>query len=88
MHYTYDPQADALYIYLQEDGRVTKTIRVDDARNVDLDGQGNVVGVEILSPGRTFVFEDLIEQFRLADFRQFLESVATTTFQPVMPTAP
>jgi len=88
MHYSYDPQADALYIYLQEDGDVAKTIPIDDRRNVDLDAGGKVRGIEILSPGTNFPFQDLIDRFQLSEFTAFLESVSTTTFKPVTPVTP
>lgn len=85
MHYTYDPQADALYIYLRDDASVSKTIQVDDQRNVDVDAEGNAVGIEILSPGSFFPVQDLITRFELSGFADFLESVAMTPFKPVMP---
>ena len=88
MHYTYDPQADALYIYLQEGGDVAKTIVVDDMRNVDLDAEGKVRGIEVLCPGTNFPFRDLIDRFQLSEFTPFLESVSSTTFKPVTPATP
>ena len=85
MHYTYDPQADALYIYLRDDLDVVKTIEIDDRRNVDLDADDKVIGVEVLSPGAGFPVHDLIDRFELMSFKEFLESVASTPFKPVMP---
>lgn len=86
MHYTYDPQADALYIYLREDAPVSKTFQFDGQRNVDVDAQGDAVGIEVLSPGSSFPIEDLITRFNLSGFKDFLESVSTTPFKPVTPT--
>ena len=43
----YDPDADAIYVYLH-DARPAKTVAIDDLRNVDYDSQGRVVGVELL----------------------------------------
>jgi uncharacterized protein YuzE len=60
VHYSYDPQADALYIYLRDDIPVSKTIQIDDQRNVDVDAHGDVVGIEVLSPGSYFPIDDLI----------------------------
>lgn len=85
MHYTYDPQADALYIYLRENLDVVKTIEIDDRRNVDLASDNKAIGVEVLSPGAGFPVQDLIGRFDLMDFKEFLESVASTSFKPVMP---
>ena len=42
----YDPDADAIYVYLR-DARPVKTVAIDDLRNVDYDGDGRVVGVEL-----------------------------------------
>lgn len=46
-HAEYDPEADAIYVYLVE-APVARTRMLDDFRNVDLDGEGGVVGVEFL----------------------------------------
>lgn len=43
----YDPDADAIYVYLR-DARPVRTVAIDDLRNVDYDGDGRVVGVELL----------------------------------------
>jgi len=88
MHYTYDPQADALYVYLKEEAAVDKTILIDDQRHLDLDDEGGVVGIEILCPGTGFPVQDLIDRYGLSDFKEFLESIASTGFKPVMPAAP
>jgi integrase len=44
-----------------------------------------VIGIEVLSPGVNFPIRDLIDRFQLSDFKEFLESVASTAFKPVMP---
>lgn len=44
---TYDPEAKALYIQLEE-GKVAKTIPAGNDRYFDLDEDGKVLGVEIL----------------------------------------
>ena len=46
-HAEYDPDADAIYVYLR-DAKVVRTVPIDDLRNIDYDGQGRVVGVEFL----------------------------------------
>lgn len=85
MHYTYDPTSDALYVYLTEDGVVAKTETVDENRKVDLDLEGKVVGIEILVPSEGVLVADLIDRYQLASFKEFLESVSTTTFKTVVP---
>jgi uncharacterized protein YuzE len=47
MRSTYDPEADAMYIYLT-DKPVDRTVRVSDRVAVDLDAEGNLRGVEVL----------------------------------------
>ncbi len=47
MRTTYDPSADAMYIYLTEKP-VDNTVRVSNRVLVDLDSEGNLRGVEIL----------------------------------------
>lgn len=44
---TYDPEAKALYIQLEE-GKVAKTIPAGNDRYFDLDKDGKVIGMEIL----------------------------------------
>jgi uncharacterized protein YuzE len=48
MRVTYDPTADALYIHVS-DGEVTDTREVAPNVNLDIDGTGDVVGIEILA---------------------------------------
>ncbi|WP_067721400.1 DUF2283 domain-containing protein [Nocardia yamanashiensis] len=53
---TYDPVADAAYIYLTHEilpGGVAKTVSVDPMTiggmvNLDLDAEGRIVGIEVL----------------------------------------
>jgi uncharacterized protein YuzE len=53
---SYDAEADAAYVYLQEQGDARKVARTrfcnielkNAAINVDFDGQGHVVGIELL----------------------------------------
>lgn len=47
---TYDPQARAAYIYLDDEIVVT-TRGIDDRVNVDLSADARVVGVELLDVG-------------------------------------
>ena len=46
---TYDSEADALYIRLADRQR-DRTVEFDDSHYVDLDVEGNAVGIEILYP--------------------------------------
>lgn len=48
MRHTYDVQAEAVYVYLTGE-RVATTVGVTEWINVDLDGEGRPVGVEVLN---------------------------------------
>lgn len=47
MKIQYDKTADAMYIYLKE-GRVAKTIKVNNRLIIDVDKKGGVIGIEML----------------------------------------
>lgn len=51
-YYTYDEEADALYILLvsEDEVAIERTEELTSTIHVDLDQQGRVVGVEVLSP--------------------------------------
>lgn len=51
-YYTYDEEADALYILLcdEDEATIRETVEIDQRVHVDLDPNGKVVGVEILYP--------------------------------------
>jgi uncharacterized protein YuzE len=48
---TLDKEADAAYIYFKDiaDGEVAKTISLNDSINIDLDADGQILGLEILN---------------------------------------
>lgn len=52
MVYTYDDEADALYVLLvpDADAAIRRTVEIDERVHVDLDDSDRVVGVEILNP--------------------------------------
>ena len=45
---TYDPQADAVYITLGR-GKIASTAEISDNIIADYDGEGRVIGIEILT---------------------------------------
>ena len=47
MTINHDTVADAVYVTMTSE-KIAKTIKVSDRLNVDLDGNGNTVGLEIL----------------------------------------
>jgi uncharacterized protein YuzE len=47
MDVTYDKVADALYMKLSN-GKVSKTLEINESLNVDIDEHGQTVGIEVL----------------------------------------
>ncbi len=45
---TYDEQADAAYIYLNESAKVEKTVELSEGFLVDLDKDKKIIGIELL----------------------------------------
>ena len=46
---TYDPEADAMFIYLGPEGvRSANTVEVSPGVMLDYDGEGKLIGIEIL----------------------------------------
>lgn len=52
--YTYDEEADALYILLvaESEAVIQRTVELSDRLHVDVDADGHPVGIEILYPTR------------------------------------
>lgn len=48
MRITYDSDADAMYIYLDEKVKVDRTKEIDKNVIIDYDKDGNLIGVELL----------------------------------------
>lgn len=49
MKLTYDPRYNVAYISLREDSPEVETVRVGEDLSVDVDAEGNVVGIEFLN---------------------------------------
>lgn len=58
MEITFDKQADAIYIYLKKK-KVFETKEITDDTIADLDKDGNVIGIEILSASKRIPIEKL-----------------------------
>ncbi|MEO7665879.1 MAG: DUF2283 domain-containing protein [Dehalococcoidia bacterium] len=57
-HATFDPAADAIYVYLS-DVKVARTTSVDDSRIIDYSVDGGIVGVELLRVGGGIDLSDI-----------------------------
>ncbi|MFN2544517.1 MAG: DUF2283 domain-containing protein [Actinomycetota bacterium] len=82
MRVKYDERADALYIYVNSSLEFGFTIALDENRMVDVDPDGRVIGIEVLSPSVGFQLGDVIERFDLEPMRGVLESIARRHYQP------
>ena len=58
MKITFDKKADAMYIYLQTK-KVFKTKQVTNDTIVDMDKEGNVIGIELLFVSKRMPIENL-----------------------------
>jgi len=62
----YDLDANALYIELGE-GPAARTVQVDSGTLVDLDPAGNVLGIEVIQPERSWPLEEILRRFFFAE---------------------
>lgn len=60
MEINYDQQADAIYIEFRK-GEFAKNKKIDDCTIIDLDEDGNILGIELLEVSRTIPPESLTE---------------------------
>ena len=60
MEITYDKEADAMYIEFKK-GQFAKNKKIDDFTIIDLDKQGNILGIELLDVSKRIPVESLSE---------------------------
>lgn len=79
MHITLeiDEEAKALYFRLK-DGNIAQTVEYPKAREVflDLNEQGEVLGIEVLDPGNLdmrSIFKDIAETYEIQDFSSLID---------------
>lgn len=59
MRTTYDPDADAFYAYLVENGKVARSIQILSGLTADVDAKGRLIGVELLDARRRFTKKEI-----------------------------
>ena len=59
MKITYDPEANALYILLHK-AKSSDGVDIEEGVTVDVDGDGHIIGVEILDASKRLTPEELI----------------------------
>jgi uncharacterized protein YuzE len=62
---SYDLDADALYIKVTG-GKAARTVEIDTGTLVDLDAAGAVVGIEVISPQRSWPVEEILARFKMS----------------------
>ncbi len=62
---TYDPESDALYIYLVSNPTVAKTKNFTNDIVLDFDPQNKLVGIEVLDVSAGFDLSSVISQYNL-----------------------
>lgn len=68
MRSSYDLSADAAYFeFAGRDGGVARTVDIDGSTMVDLDADGNLLGIEVLSPGRAWPLARILREYELSD---------------------
>ncbi|HIG93338.1 MAG: hypothetical protein QT02_C0003G0053 [archaeon GW2011_AR9] len=60
MEITYDKVADAMYITFRS-GEFAKNKKIDDFTLIDLDQEGNILGIELLEVSKRIPIESLSE---------------------------
>jgi uncharacterized protein YuzE len=65
MNLEYDKTADALYVTVTGEGEVQRTFTIDAGTLVDLGADGEVIGIEVLNPGRPWV-GSVVQRYDLA----------------------
>ena len=58
MKIEYDKKVDALYIRIQEK-EVARTQEVSDGINLDFDGEGRLIGLEVLAASKRYSSSDI-----------------------------
>ena len=73
MYYSYDLQADALYVGLAS-AMAADTHIIDEGTLVDVDDQGAIIGIEVINPARQWPFDQIRKKYSLTtEQRQLVE---------------
>ena len=63
MHFSYDPEANALYIGMIPTPRAAETHFIDSGTLVDLDADGTLIGIEIINPNRAWPLDEICDRY-------------------------
>ncbi len=77
----YDAEADALYVTLS-DGVRTRAVEIDEATYVDVDADGQAIGVEFLYPAMGMGLDAAVDRFQLHTRRNAIASAIVAAGAP------
>ena len=83
MRFTYDDEADALYVMLREGVEAARSVVVDDDRVIDVDGEDRPIGIEVLGASHGVRLLELVEEFGLQAYVAHLEQIEKLRFHAI-----
>jgi uncharacterized protein YuzE len=88
MRLKYDLNAGALYIRLT-DAPVARTREIDDNTSVDLDRDGNVIGIEVISIAHPWALSDVLHDYQIpadevAQLSAYFGAAAAVQYTPAV----
>ena len=87
MRETFDPSASAIYVYLDENADVTRSVSICDSINIDFASSNRPVGIEVLNVNDVGVPLDMAEISRALAEHSFPIGATELIAQPCAPVA-
>jgi uncharacterized protein YuzE len=87
MRKTFDPNASAIYVYVNESAEVTHSVSICESINIDFASDNQPVGIEVLGVDETGVPIDMAEIHHALAKHSFLAGAAELISQPCAPVA-
>jgi uncharacterized protein YuzE len=82
MRKTFDPDASAIYVNVDESDEVTHSVNICDSINIDFSGDSQPVGIEVLEVDETGVPKDMAEIHHALAKHPFPAGAAELISQP------
>ena len=87
MRKTFDPDASAIYVYVDESADVTHSVNICDSVNIDFASDNQPVGIEVLDVDRTGVPLDMAQIHHALAKHSFPAGAAELISHPCAPVA-
>ena len=87
MRKTFDPDASAIYVYIDESADVTHSVSICESVNIDFSNDNQPVGIEVLNVNDVGVPIDMAEISRALAEHSFPMGAAELIAQPCAPVA-